>query len=189
MPAKRAALLPVLLVLLLPLGGCGGGSSPSAGDVTTAGARTTGSRTVATTPGGVGKPTESNTTTCIAASPELRQRIAKGVILSGARLAKVEAVGAGGIPGGYFVSATVRGGGSPGKVATWFVHGLGGSGAVLAVDDLAATISTFGSSVSSNPAINATTRGAYRSRVCSGGPNVSPGQTAPPGGGRGGGAG
>jgi len=118
--------------------------------------------------------------TCISAPASVSERILKTVVLSGAKLDHVRAVESPDVPGYYFVSSHVRGGGAgPHALATWAERGLDGHGVVYAVDSFAALISLDGNASQVDLALDIHTPGAYKSRICSFGPGAPRGLPAP----------
>lgn len=170
----KTATTAILLASALVLAGCGG-SAKTSGPTTTA-AKTQ------TRPSGGGE-AAGKVGPCVAAPAAVEQKLARKVILQGAQLSNVKAVGVPTHDGLYFVSAEVKGGGLPHSVATWMVGGLDGTGAAYAIDDTAALISEYGAATGKYPDLTIDAPGVQKSRVCSGGPGTPPGQSAPiPGG-------
>jgi hypothetical protein len=171
----KTATTAILLATVLALAGCGGSAKESAPPTTTA-AQTQ------TKPSGGGRPA-GKVGPCVAAPPEVERKLARKVVLQGAQLSNVKAVGVPTHDGLYFVSAEVKGGGLPHSVATWMVGGLDGSGSAYAIDDTAALISEYGAATGKYPDLTIDAPGVQKSRVCSGGPGTPTGQSAPiPGG-------
>jgi hypothetical protein len=120
---------------------------------------------------------------CVSAPGTLIDRISRNVVLDGAQLVEAEAVASPAIPGIWFVTARVRGGGAANKLATWMTASLESVSPIYAVDGFAALISTYGGAVGKSAGLTVDAPGVYRSRVCVAGPNAPHGVTAPLGGG------
>lgn len=117
---------------------------------------------------------------CLEVPAQLAARIEQHVVLDGARLDRLRAVGSHAFPGLYFVSARVRGGGAPqGSLATWATRGLHGRKPIYSIDAFAALISEFGGAKTANPDFSVSLPAAYRSRVCVAGANAPHGVDAP----------
>jgi hypothetical protein len=117
---------------------------------------------------------------CVDVPRAVTRLILRGVVLDGARLARVEAVASSKAPGYYFISGVVSGGGaSPNSLATWATDGLAGLRRVYAVDSFAALISQYGAAQQIDPDLTINASAAYASRVCAGGPHASHGTPAP----------
>lgn len=165
------------LVALAVLAGCGSDSQSAEQQTQTKSGGTTKTATPpAQAPAGAGK-------RCLVVSDGLVSRIQSHVVLEGGHLRHVRAVASPEVPGLYFISAHVVGGGAGKKmVATWASQSLKGDQRILAVDDSAALVSTFGSIYSSSITAGIKTAGAFKSRVCAFGPGAPHGGPAPPSG-------
>jgi len=107
------------------------------------------------------------------------RRIKKHFILEGGTLSNAQIVPGNVLPGIYFVSARVDGGGTSDKVATWATQQLGAAGEVYAVDTWAALITTYVAAGQKNPDLSVSDPAAYKSRICVDGPKVAKGNDAP----------
>jgi hypothetical protein len=167
------------VVTALVLAGCGGGGNSGGGGGGQAQQQTTtgSAADAAKAPAGAG-------VRCLTVSPGLVSRIESHVVLGGGKLRNPRAVASPDVPGLYFVSAHVVGGGA-GKtmVATWATKNLAGRGRIFAVDDSAALVSTYGSIYSTGILAGINSDGAFKSRVCSFGKNAPHGGPAPQSGG------
>jgi hypothetical protein len=122
----------------------------------------------------------ADTLHCVDVPRAVTRFILRGVVLDGARLARVEAVESSRAPGYYFISGVVSGGGaSPNSLATFATDGLTGVRRVYAVDSFAALISKYGAAQQIDPDLTINASAAYASRVCAGGPHASHGTPAP----------
>jgi hypothetical protein len=118
--------------------------------------------------GGATSATEPGTTIgagCAPAPPDVVRRIARGVVLVGAKLERPRIVKSTELAGYYFVSARVREI-APGAIATWATKGIVPLQQVIAVDTNAIQISQFGSGNVHQPPITLATAGAQESRDC-----------------------
>ena len=102
---------------------------------------------------------------CAPAPPAVVRRIARGVVLVGAKLERPRIVQSKDLPGYYFISARVREI-APGAVATWSTQGIDPVRQVIAVDENAIEISEFGSGSSHVPPVTLGAAGALESRDC-----------------------
>jgi hypothetical protein len=93
------------------------------------------------------------------------RRIARGVVLVGAKLERPRMVRSTEVPGYYVISASVPEI-APNAVATWATRGIDPVQQVIAVDDNAIQISEFGAGSSHQPPITLATGGAQESRDC-----------------------
>jgi hypothetical protein len=167
---KIAALATVIVAALLAAG-CGGSkqAAPAASTQAPPPAKTPGTTTAAT----------PSVLRCQSAPASLLRRIETHVVLAGSKLSNAEVVPARVVPGTYFVSARVDGGGAKNMLVTWATEHLGTSGQVYAVDSGAALISSYVAAGQKNPDLSVSDPGAYKSRVCVAGPRASHGSDAP----------
>src|SRR6266542_775937 len=141
-----ASVLAVAATLLAA--GCGSSSkssSPPPAPTTTAAPTTSGSS-------GTGK-ASSRVGPGMAAPEQVQHKLAKGLLLVGAKLSHTQAVIVPEQHDLYFVSARVSGMDRKDAVATWMVSGLGGSGPAYAVDAAAALDSQYAGAMGKYPDI------------------------------------
>jgi hypothetical protein len=169
----------VLAAAALVTAGCGGASPSSAPAAASSTPKT--SAKEAKTAANAAPKAKAASLACITAPTSVSKKILHTVILQGAKLDHVRAVASPDLPGYYFVSSHVSGGGAgPHALATWAERGLDGHGIVYAVDSFAALISLDGNASQVDLALDIHTPGAYKSRVCSYGPGAPHGTPAPP---------
>jgi hypothetical protein len=165
-------------VFALVAAGCGGSSTsadpPPATTHAPPPAKTPATTTTATASGG--------SASCRDAPATLMRRIHTHFVLEGGTLSHAQIVPAIALPGIYFVSARIDGGGTRDKIGTWATERLGATGPVYAVDSWAALVSTYVAASQRNLDLSVHDPGAYKSRVCVGGPNVPKGNDAAPSG-------
>src|SRR5262249_16708922 len=156
------------------LAGCGSSGKQAQSTTTTGTAKSSGQKAP---PAGAGE-------RCLTVSPELLSRIQSRVVLEGGKLKHPQAVASPEVPGLYFASAHVVGGGAGSNmVATWATKDPAGHGRIFAVDDAAALVSTYGSIYSTGLLAGIHSEGAFKSRVCSYGKGAPQGNPAPQSGG------
>jgi hypothetical protein len=176
---RRGILIVCLVAVVAALAGCGSSGKQAEQQQTTTGSANKPAKTT-TAPPGAGE-------RCLPVSSQLLSRIQSHVVLDGGKLNNPKAVASPEVPGLYFISAHVTGGGAGNKmVATWATQNLDGHGRIFAVDDSAALVSTYGSIYSTGILAGINSEGAFKSRVCSFGKDAPKGGPAPESGGPGG---
>jgi hypothetical protein len=163
----KVAATTTVLVAAIFAAGCGGGSKQAATPA----------------PATTAPATSSGPVKCFDAPAALIRKLEAHMVLAGATLTHVKTVAAPAYPGFYFVSGRITGGGAGQRVATWATPKLAGIGPVYAIDDSAALVSTYAGATGKSAYLTVDAPGVYKSRVCSGGQGVAPGQNAPPPGG------
>jgi len=167
-------------VTVVALAGCGSSGKQAQ-------STTTGSANSSANGSGQKAPPAGAGERCLAVSSQLLSRIQAHVVLEGGKLNHPQAVASPEVPGLYFVSAHVVGGGAGSKmVATWATKDLAGHARIFSVDDAAALVSTYGSIYSTGLLAGIHSEGAFKSRVCSYGKGAPQGNPAPQSGGPGG---
>jgi hypothetical protein len=164
-----------LAVLALVAAGCGSGSKTAAPPPATTQPPPQ-AKTTTTTPAA---PASGASASCRDAPASLMRRIQTHFVLEGGTLSHAQIVPAIVLPGIYFVSARIDGGGTSDKIATWATERLGSTGPVYAVDTWAALVSTYVAASQRNPDLTVHDPGAYKSRLCVGGPSAPKGNDAP----------
>jgi hypothetical protein len=171
----RRQLTAAFAALFLAAAAAGCGSSNTAAPPTTTAAAAPAATT--TTP----QPATSNA--CVPVPAALDKRIIAHVILMHAHFDKTKAARAATVPGYFYVSGLVSGGGAKHMLATWVTHGLEGKREIYSVDANAALISQYGASTGASLELGVDAPGSFRSRTCVAGPKASPGIPAPSSGG------
>jgi hypothetical protein len=166
--------LAVAVVAAAGVAGCGGSGGGSASPPTTTHAATSASGTVTLAP--------ASSQRCTPVSSALEESILSHVVLAGAKLTKVRAVGAGTKPPYYFVTATIDGSGTKNMLATFMTGDLEGRKTIYAVDSNAALISEYGASTDVDANLGIAAPAAFKSRVCVAGKGAPAGLPAPAGG-------